>query len=403
MKYKIRALDIKNRPEGMSEYDKIGVTAPGQKIMSEKLFPLAVKIKGLKVPAADILKQEMLARGGDAGTSRNTLIERSGKTDVIIEGNHKSFESLIIKLKMQPFGLKELSAELGTFLRSYLKNRLDKKYLIGSKKFNTGSSPLIMGVLNTTPDSFFDGGKYNSYEDAAERAGKMIDEGADIIDIGGLSSRPGSKPAGPEEELKRTIPLIKYIHDNFNVLISIDTYRSEVASEAVSAGAHIINDISAFTMDDNMASVASKSGAAVVLMHMQGTPYGMQDDPQYIDVVDEVYEYLNKRASYAVRSGISADKIIIDPGIGFGKTLDHNLAILNKIREFGFMGFPVLVGASRKSFIGKVLDLPAEERLEGSLAAAVWTVINGASILRVHDVAATVRAVKMVHSIMNGY
>lgn len=403
MKYKIRALDIKNRSEGMSEYNKVGVTAPGQKIMSEKLFPLAVKIKGLKVPAADILKQEMLARGGDVGTSRNTLIERSGKTDVIIEGNHKSFESLIIKLKMQPFGLKELSAELGTFLRSYKKNRLNKKYLIGSKKFNTGSAPLIMGVLNATPDSFYDGGRYNSHESAVERIEKMIDEGADIIDIGGLSSRPGSKPVSPEEELKRTIPLIKYIHDNFSILISIDTYRSEVASKAVSAGAHIINDISAFTMDGNMASVASKSGAAVVLMHMQGTPEDMQDDPQYINVVDEVYEYLDKRASYAVKSGISADKIIIDPGIGFGKTLDHNLAILNKIRELTLLGFPVLVGASRKSFIGKVLDLPAEERLEGSLTAAVWAAINGASILRVHDVAATARAVKMANSIMNGY
>ncbi|MCD4669126.1 MAG: dihydropteroate synthase [Actinomycetia bacterium] len=403
MKYKIRALDIKNRQEGMSEYDKIGVTVPGQKIMSEKLFPLAVKIKGLKVPAADILKQEMLARGGDVGTSRNTLIERSEKTDVIIEGSYKSFDSLIIKLKMQPFGLKELSAELETFLRSYKKNRRGKKYLIGSKKFNTGSAPLIMRILNATPDSFFDGGKYNSYESAVERAGKMIDEGADIIDIGGLSSRPGSKPVSPEEELERTIPLIKHIHNNFNVLISIDTYRSEVASKAVSAGADIINDISAFTMDEHMVSIAANSGTAVVLMHMRGTPEDMQDDPQYSDVVDEVCEYLNKRASYAVKSGISADKIIIDPGIGFGKTLEHNLAILNKIREFTLLGFPVLVGASRKSFMGKILDLPAEERLEGSLAAAVWAAINGVSILRVHDVAATARAVKMAHSIMNGY
>ncbi len=321
MKYKIRALDIKNRQEGMSEYDKIGVTVPGQKIMSEKLFPLAVKIKGLKVPAADILKQEMLARGGDVGTSRNTLIERSEKTDVIIEGSYKSFDSLIIKLKMQPFGLKELSAELETFLRSYKKNRRGKKYLIGSKKFNTGSAPLIMGILNATPDSFFDGGKYNSYESAVERAGKMIDEGADIIDIGGLSSRPGSKPVSPEEELERTIPLIKHNHNNFNVLISIDTYRSEVASKAVSAGADIINDISAFTMDEHMVSIAANSGTAVVLMHMRGTPEDMQDDPQYSDVVDEVCEYLNKRSSYAVNSGISADKIIIDSCIVFGKTL----------------------------------------------------------------------------------
>lgn len=404
MKYKIRLLDIKNMPEGISEFDKIGATAAGQKIMAEKLFPLAVKVKGLKAPAANILKQEMLARGGDVVTSRNTLIDRSGKTDVIIQGSHKNFMGLIIKLKMQSFGLKELSVELEAFLGGYKKNRLDKEYSIGGKKFNTGSVPLIMGILNTTPDSFFDGGRYDSYESAVERAGKIIDEGADIIDIGGQSSRPESKPIDSGEELKRTIPLIKYIHDNHNVLISIDTCRSEVAERAVSAGAHIINDISAFTMDESsMVQVASKSGATVVLMHMKGNPEDMQDDPQYSDVVDEVYEYLGRRASYAVKSGVSADKIIIDPGIGFGKTLEHNLAILNKIREFSSMGFPVLVGASRKSFIGKILDLTAEERLEGSIAAAVWVIVNGASILRVHDVAATARAVKTAHSIMTGY
>ncbi|HAJ94988.1 MAG TPA: dihydropteroate synthase [Actinobacteria bacterium] len=387
----------------MSEFNKIGATAVGQKIMAEKLFPLAVKVKGLKAPAANILKQEMLARGGDVATSRDTLIDRSEKTDVIIQGSRKSFKSLVIKLKMQPFGLKELSAELEVFLGSYKKNQQDTEYSIGSKKFNTGSAPLIMGILNITPDSFYDGGKYSSYESAVERAGKMIDEGADIIDIGGQSSRPGSKPVDFGEELKRTIPLIKYIHDNYNTLISIDTCRSKVALEAVSAGAHMINDISALTMDRNMASAVSKSGAAIVLMHMKGSPEYMQDDPRYSDVVDEVYEYLDMRVSYAVESGISADKIIIDPGIGFGKTLEHNLAILNKIREFGSIGFPVLVGASRKSFIGKILDLPAEERLEGSIAAAVWAGVNGASILRVHDVAATARAVKIAHSIMAGY
>jgi len=403
MKYKIRLLDIKNIPEGISEFNKIGATAAGQKIMAEKLFPLAVKVKGLKAPAANILKQEMLARGGDVVTYRDMLIDRSGKTDVIIQGSFKSFESLIIKLKMQPFGLKELSVELETFLDSYKKNLRDKEYSIGGKKFNTGSAPLIMGILNTTTDSFFDGGRYSSYKSAVDRAVKMIDEGADIIDIGGQSSRPGSKPVDSGEELKRTIPLIKYIHDNYNALISIDTCRSEVAERAVSAGAHIINDISAFTMDESMVQVASKSGAAVVLMHMKGNPEDMQDDPKYSDVVDEIYEYLDRRASHAVKSGISADKIIIDPGIGFGKTLEHNLAILNKIREFSSMGFPVLVGASRKSFIGKILDLPVEERLEGSIAAAVWAIASGVNILRVHDVSATTRAVKTAYSIMTGY
>lgn len=400
MRYKIRALNIKNMREAMSEYGRIGVTDVGQKIMSEKLFPLALKIKGLKVPAADILKQEMLARGGDVGTSRNTLIDRSGITDVIIGGSLKSFEGLILKLKMQPFGLQELSAELKTFLDSYRKNQRNRQYQIAGRRFDIGSAPLIMGILNTTPDSFYDGGNYDSQKTAAERVGKMIDEGADIIDIGGQSSRPGSKPVSVEEELKRTISTVKYIHGNHDVLISVDTYRSAVAERAIAAGAHIINDISALTMDEHMTGIISKSSVSAVLMHMKGSPLNMQDDPRYNNVVDEVYEYLKERASYAVSSGISIDKIIIDPGIGFGKTLEHNLAMLNKIKEFTCMGFPVLAGASRKSFIGKILELPAEERLEGSLGASIWAAINGAAILRVHDVAATARAVKIAHSIM---
>jgi dihydropteroate synthase len=231
----------------------------------------------------------------------------------------------------------------------------------------------------------------------------MIDEGADIIDIGGMSSRPGSRPISIKEESSRILPVIEYISKNSDTLISVDTYRAEVASAAVSAGAHMINDISAFTMDEKMASVAVSSGASVILMHMQGTPEKMQDDPHYENVVDEIYEYLERRTAIALDAGVPGDKIIIDPGIGFGKTLEHNLTILNKIKEFSYMGYPVLVGASRKSFIGKLLDIDADKRLEGSLAASVWSVINGASILRVHDVAETVQVVKIAGSIISGY
>jgi dihydropteroate synthase len=404
MKYIIRALEIKSRAEGISEFKKIGATASGQRIMAEKLFPIALKVRGLKPAAANILKQEMLARGGDVVTSREILVSDSGKTDVIIEGTFKRLKNLIQKLKMQPFGLSELSRDLNSFLEGYKASGWSRrKYSIGNKRFGNGPPPLVMGILNATPDSFYDGGRYNDYESAARHIDEMIKEGADIIDVGGMSSRPGSKPAGTGEEISRTIPLVKNIYKNYDTLISIDTYRSEVAAEAVSAGAHMINDISALSMDREMASVAASSGVSVVLMHMQGTPENMQDDPHYDNVIDEIYEYLHQRASHAIGSGISPDKIIIDPGIGFGKTMDHNIAILNKIKEFSFMGYPVLVGASRKSFIGKLLGLPGDERLEGSIAAAVWSVINGASILRVHDVGETVRALKIINSILSVY
>jgi dihydropteroate synthase len=403
MRYKIRALDIKNRAEGMSEFEKIGSTVPGQKIMVDKLFPLAVKVKGLKVLAINILKQEMLARGGDVVTSRDTLLETRGTTDVIIEGHQKSFKSLIPKLKMQPFGLKDLADELEIFLKGNKNNRNKKSFRIGKKKFDLISNTLVMGIINVTPDSFFDGGKYNHKDQAVKRISEMIADGADIIDIGGLSSRPGSKPVSLEEELERTIPVIESVSNNFDTLISIDTYRSEIALEAISAGAHMVNDISAFNMDKNMAGMVADKGVSVTLMHMQGKPEDMQKNPQYENVVDQIYEYLDGKANDAIGAGISPDKIILDPGIGFGKTLDHNLSILNKISEFSSMGYPIMVGASRKSFIGTILDLPVEDRLEGSLAAAVWSVINGANILRVHDVAETVRVVKTARSIMSGF
>jgi dihydropteroate synthase len=403
MGYTIRILDIKNRQEGLQRFAGIGATLPGSRIMAEKLFPLAVRVKGLKASAVNILKQEMLARGGDVVTSRDVLMKTQGTSEVIIEGTWKSFEGLVEKIHMQPFGLKALSRELGDFLAVHRKRRDGIKYTISGREFNTLEMPLVMGILNTTPDSFYDGGRYDDRERAEKKIDAMIEDGAQIIDVGGMSSRPGSKPVSAEEEIKRTVPIIEYIKKNHDVLISIDTFRSQVAIKAVSAGAHIINDISAFTMDKDMASLAADSGISVVLMHMQGTPENMQDDPRYEDVVDEIYAYLEEKTGEALKAGIPEDRIIIDPGIGFGKTLEHNLNILNSIREFSFMGYPVLVGASRKSFIGKILELEANERLEGSLAAAVWSAINGASIIRVHDVRETVRALKMASSIMAGY
>ncbi|MBN1351242.1 dihydropteroate synthase [candidate division KSB1 bacterium] len=253
-----------------------------------------------------------------------------------------------------------------------------------------------MGILNTTPDSFYDGGLYQNHHLAFEHALKMVENGADIIDIGGESSRPGSDPVAAEDELKRVIPVIKLIRKETDAAISIDTTKSAVAKAALDAGANIINDISALSYDPQMADVAQKSGAPVILMHIKGTPKSMQDHPFYSDVISEICSYLQSRIEYAVESGIKKSKIIIDPGIGFGKRVEDNFEIINSLTRFKNIGCPVLVGPSRKSFIGAVLNVPPRDRKAGTTAAVAVSIVNGADIIRVHDVYEMAQVAKMV-------
>ncbi|HNW29184.1 MAG TPA: dihydropteroate synthase [Spirochaetota bacterium] len=243
----------------------------------------------------------------------------------------------------------------------------------------------IMGILNVTPDSFYDGGKYADAARAAERAFIMRDEGADIIDIGGESSRPGAKPVTAREEIDRVCPVIEKIAAGIGIPISIDTTKAAVARAALGAGASIINDISGLSFDDDMAAVAAGSGASLVLMHIQGTPETMQRDPRYGDLVGEIRGFLAAAAEKAVARGVGREKIIVDPGIGFGKTLEDNYRIIKNLHEFKELGFPVLVGLSRKSLIGK-LYRAEEDRLPATIALNAASVLNGADIIRVHDV-----------------
>lgn len=429
MGYRIRKLEIRNKDTGMQEFAKIGSTLPGQRIMTDKIFPLALKVKDLNPHGANILKQEMLSRAGDVVTSRDSLIQDEGLTDVIILGTEKSVRSLAEKIKMQPFGLKKLAAELEEYL-DFLGMRVPVSAVkIGKKIFDTiNNGPIIMGILNVTDDSFFDGGKYLSENDMRQRVEAVWREGGHIIDIGGLSTRPGSRPVSAEEEMRRVLPAIDYVRSFTgqkdlrmqdykpgngiepnkcgDIIVSCDTYRSEVARAAIKAGAEIINDISGLTFDGNMPQLLAETGASVVIMHIKGTPENMQKNPHYDDVIDEIYEFLYKQTDFAIKSGVQREKIIIDPGIGFGKTLEHNLKIIRRLPDFVNMGFPVMVGASRKSFIGNILGeticpRPAGQRLEGSLAAAVCSYINGASILRVHDVKQTCDALKIASAIKN--
>jgi len=253
--------------------------------------------------------------------------------------------------------------------------------------------PLVMGILNVTPDSFSDGGQHFDLASAVAHARQMDDEGADIIDIGGESTRPGAPAVSAEEEIRRVVPVIEQISD---LLVSVDTTKAIVAERALAAGARIVNDISALQSDVRMLPVVHNSGAGVVLMHMQGTPATMQDNPRYADVVQEVREFLAERITAAVTGGVKKSQIAVDPGIGFGKTVEHNRQLLAGLEQFATLGCPILVGASRKSFIGQLLNRPAAERLPGSLAAAAWAVLHGAKILRVHDVAETVDIVRLL-------
>ena len=267
----------------------------------------------------------------------------------------------------------------------------------GKYTISLGNKTLLMGILNTTPDSFFDGGRFESESAAADRCFFLAEQGSDIIDIGGESTRPGSSPVSADEEISRTVPVIRRTAGKLRIPISIDTQKAAVAMAALDAGASLINDVSALR-DPEMASVAVKYRVPVVLMHMQGTPTTMQEEPKYDDVIDDIKSFLSERINYAVGKGIDEERIIVDPGIGFGKTLEHNLELLQNIDKFVSTGYRVLVGTSRKSFIGKITGRKKpDERIFGTAATVALCVAAGVSIVRVHDVAEMVDAVKVAN------
>lgn len=257
-----------------------------------------------------------------------------------------------------------------------------------------------MGVLNVTPDSFSDGGLHFDKSSAVDRALRMVEEGADIIDIGGESTRPGSDPVSADEEIRRTVPVIESIAGKVTCPISIDTYRAGVARRALDAGASVVNDISGMRFDPLMSQVVSDSKIPVVIMHMKGTPKNMQLNPVYENLIPEILDYFRERLQFAVNSGISEDLIVLDPGIGFGKTFDHNLAILNNLQEFALLAKPLLIGPSRKAFLGRLLGSAGPgERIEGTAAAVAISIMKGANIVRVHDVKEMAKVARVADAI----
>ncbi|MGB7297677.1 MAG: dihydropteroate synthase [Candidatus Aminicenantales bacterium] len=275
------------------------------------------------------------------------------------------------------------------------------RFRVRGKAFDLGPRTWLIGVVNVTPDSFFNGGLYFEPARAIERALALAAEGADIVDIGGESSRPGSSPIPAKEEKKRILPVIEVLKQKKDVLISVDTSKAEVAEAALAAGADIINDISAGRFDPRMLPLVGRSGAGLILMHMKGTPRTMQLAPHYDDVVGEVKAFLGDRLEAAISAGVSTENIILDPGIGFGKTLEHNLTLLNSLGSLAGLGRPLLIGVSRKSFIGKILEVETQDRLEGTIAASIVGILRGASLLRVHDIQPVKRAVAVVEAILS--
>ncbi|NQT95593.1 MAG: dihydropteroate synthase [Candidatus Omnitrophica bacterium] len=277
---------------------------------------------------------------------------------------------------------------------------MQKKILkLGQYRLDLSKKTLIMGVLNVTPDSFSDGGRYPSTRAACERALEMESEGADIIDIGGESTRPGSLAVPAEEEIKRVLPVLKGLKGKLRIPVSVDTKKSKVAEAVLKEGAAIINDVSGLRADKNIASLCAKYSAGLVIMHMKGNPRTMQKRPYYKDLLKEIKLFLKKSIDIAVTGGVQKNKIIIDPGIGFGKTLQHNLSLLKGIQFFRSIGFPVLIGLSRKSFMGKLLGLDLQDRLIPTACANAISVYNGADIIRAHDIKEAVITAKIAEAV----
>jgi len=275
----------------------------------------------------------------------------------------------------------------------FYKTKRGKALKIGNREFNIGSKTYIMGILNVTPDSFSDGGKFNNLQSALKQTEKMIDEGADIIDVGGESTRPGHTVITDGEEISRVVPVIENIKKNFDIPVSVDTYKSNVAEAALNAGADLVNDIWGFKRDTKIAAVTKKFNVSCCLTHNR-------DNTKYLSFMEEVLADLKKSVEIALNAGISKDKIIIDPGVGFGKSYENNIEIINKVERLNELGFPVLLAASRKSVVGITLDLPVEQRLEGTLATTVFGVVKGCSFVRVHDVKENRRIIAMTEKLL---
>lgn len=370
-------LDIKNTLK------KLGVDGGGINILSYKADTHIIHIKNLHVGAANILKQDALSIGADLAVPRGTVIAATPEVDCILIATSAQLKILSKKELSQPFGLKELAKKIDSML-----------------KVKKPSKVSVMGVINANQDSFFSGSRFVQ-SDAICKIEKMIDDGADIIDIGALSSAPNSKSISAKEELSRIEPILNLIKEQKlyeSVKFSIDSYEPIIVHKALESGFSIVNDITGLE-NDAVAKLCAEFNATAVIMHMQGTPQTMQDKPTYVNLLSEIYSFFESRIAKAESFGVK--EIVLDVGIGFGKTLEHNLSLIRNLEHFLTLDKPLLVGASRKSMIDKIIASSPDERLAGSLILHIEAMRNGASILRVHDVPEHIQAIKVAQALDN--
>jgi dihydropteroate synthase len=394
-----RILQLDSRAEALRCLQGVGVDPYGIESMLPKMMHFNILIGGMECRVANIVKQEMLSLGGDAAVAREAVGCCIAQTDVVLMGTLKQLLLFADKIAVQPFGLGKIAQRIKEALDAFSRDTCMLQ--TARREVRLGDRTWIMGILNVTPDSFSDGGRFDSAEAAVAEGLRLVEEGADLIDVGGESSRPGSDPVPLEEELRRVIPVIRGLAKRCPVPISVDTMKAVVAREALAEGAEIVNDISAMTYDGAMAGIVAGSGAAVVLMHMRGLPKTMQaGDLSYGSLMGEVLGFLQERIEAAGRAGISPVRILVDPGIGFGKTPQDNLRLIREQGELKALGRPIVTGPSRKSFIGHVLGGGPAERLEGTAAACTAAILHGSRVLRVHDVAAMKKVARMTDAVM---
>jgi dihydropteroate synthase len=396
----VKIINIKNLEEAAAIFKKIGVDPYGIDAMASKTININILLEDQPCKIANIIKQEMLSAGGDAAVARGSVSCSVPVSDILIMGTLKQILALAKKMEKQPFGLNLIAGNILEVLRNMSQNEYILK--TSRRKLTLGNKTLIMGILNVTPDSFSDGGLFYSQQKAVEQGLQMAAEGADIIDIGGESTRPGAGFVATGVESKRVLPVIESLVQRVKVPISIDTKKAQVARQALAGGAEIVNDISALNGDKKMAKTIKDAGAAVILMHMRGNPRNMQKgNLVYENLMGEITDYLKKSSEKALKAGIEKDCIVIDPGIGFGKTPEDNYKIIKNLSELKGLGMPVMIGTSRKSFIGKVTGGEPGERIEGTAATVAAAIMNGCHIVRVHDVAAMKKVAAVTDAIVH--
>jgi len=393
----VRVLDLRSRHDLFAELARVGADRECWPVFAAKREVLAVRIDGLSTAAANILKQVALTAGGDCAVHRSVASGRVRRSDAVLFVTPRQLQGVLARLKTQPECVSRLAPELKQVRDRYARTALPVR--LGGRTVDLARRTFVMGVLNVTPDSFSDGGRYLDASAAVERAEAMQEEGADIIDVGAESTRPGSRPVAPREQLDRLLPVLKGLKRRLTAPVSIDTTSARVAQAALDEGAQIVNDVSAFRFDAGMAGTVARARVPCVVMHMRGKPRTMQRNPAYKDLMAEVVTFLAETLAHGEKAGIKRSQMIVDPGIGFGKRREHNLEILRRLRELRSLGAPILVAPSRKRFIGETLGLEVGERLEGTLASCVVAAGNGANILRVHDVRAVVRALRLADAI----